>query len=146
MVTCRPLLISFTQWWKTKPHSVIEMEKKICSDEYLIMDHSGFYLNNSQIRATVSQRAEQKTRNMQNLGNLEKTKTAQSCAENRDGEPRDIFLTFANDQTTLVSRYRVCHLLQSPRSSHVAVTSSSATHHTPKTISLLREKKQEKQH
>lgn len=71
-----------------RPNSIhlLKWKKKICSDEYLITDHSCFRLNNSQIRETMSQCAGQKTRNMWNLGNLKKA--AQSCAENGDGKLR----------------------------------------------------------
>lgn len=57
-----------------RPNSIhlFKWKRKICSDEYLIMDHSCFLLNNSQIRETMSQCAGQKTRNMWNLGNLKK--------------------------------------------------------------------------
>lgn len=147
MVTCPPLLVSFTQRWTTQRLSLVEMEKKICSDEYLIADHTRSYLNNSQIKETTPPPPTPSVRqeNMWYLGNLERKIKLPGGAPRTDAENRDGFLTFANDQTALVSRYCVRHLLQSPRSPHVAVASSSAAHHAPKTISLLRERKREKQ-
>lgn len=83
---------------------------------YSYRDHSCFYSNNSEIMETMSQRYRLET--------------------------GDTFLTFANDQSTLVCWYCIGHLLQSSRTPHVAVTSSPATHYAPKTVSLLCERQE----
>lgn len=90
---------------------------------YSYRDHSSVYSNNSEIRETMSQRHRLET-------------------GNAGRGTRDTFLTFANDQSTLVCWYCIGHLLQSSRTSHVAVTPSPATHYAPKTISLLCERQE----
>lgn len=48
-----------------------------------------------------------------------------------------MFLTFANHQAAFISRYSICHFLQSSRSSHVAVTSPPTSNYSSKPIALL---------